>query len=144
MASPRENTMNPSTDADVVENVSTKIHWNPRSRIALVRYAVGASLVGTDGPFLVEALTGWIGASGESFGVLADGAGLRGTNAEYRASVSRFFRQHRNAANIALINLGPVIQIVVDMFRVGTGVQLKAFPDEGAARSWLRTKGVGT
>jgi hypothetical protein len=27
------------------------------------------------------------------------------------------------------------------MFRIGTGVQLKAFADEPAARSWLRTRG---
>jgi hypothetical protein len=121
---------------------STEITWDSRSRVAVVRYAPGASLEGPDGPFLVDALTGWIGADGEPFAVLADAKGLRGTNAEYRASASRFFRQHCDHAFIALTNLGPVIHVVVEMFRVGTGIQLKTFPDEAAARSWLRTKGI--
>ena len=74
--------------------------------------------------------------------MLADAKGLRGTDAEYRASASGFFRKHRDTACIALINLGPVIHVVVEMFRIGTGIQLKTFPDEAAARAWLRTKGI--
>jgi hypothetical protein len=35
-----------------------------------------------------------------------------------------------------------VIHVVVEMFRVGTGIQLKTFADEAAARSWLRTKRI--
>jgi hypothetical protein len=125
-----------------VTSPSTEITWDSRSRVAFVRYAFGVSLTGPDGPFLVDALASWIGATGEPFAVLADAKGLRGTNAEYRASASRFFRQHRDHAFIALINLGPVIHVVVEMFRVGTGIQLKTFPDEAAARSWLRTKAI--
>ena len=45
-------------------------------------------------------------------------------------------------AFIALINSGPVIHVVVEMFRVATGIPLKTFADETAARSWLRTNGV--
>jgi hypothetical protein len=125
-----------------VTSPSTQITWDSRSRVAAVRYTPGASLAGPDGPFLVDALTGWIGADGEPFAVLADAEGLRGTNAEYRASASRFFRQHRDHAFIALTNLSAVIHVVVEMFRLGTGIQLKTFPDEVAARSWLRTKGI--
>jgi hypothetical protein len=133
--------MTPSNESTVT-SPSTHITWHAPSRVAFVRYALGASLTGPDGPFLVDALTGWIGTAGEPFAVLADAKGLQGTNAEYRASASRFFRQHRDHAFIALINLGPVIHVVVEMFRVGTGIQLKTFPDEAAARSWLRTKGI--
>jgi hypothetical protein len=129
-------------DHITVASPSTEITWDSRSRVAMVRYAPGASLAGPDGPFLVDALTGWIGSDGDPFAVLADAKGLRGTNAEYRASASRFFRRHRDRAFIALINLGPVIHVVVEMFRVGTGIQLKTFADEAAARSWLRTKGI--
>lgn len=128
--------------ADTVVSETTEIRWDAAARLASVRYKEGASLTGPDGPFLVDALTGWIGAEGEPFGVLADAKGLRGTNAEYRASASRFFREHRDTACIALINLGPVIHVVVEMFRVGTRIQLRTFADEAAARSWLRTKGV--
>jgi hypothetical protein len=129
-----------SANGDTVVSRTTEIHWDPHSRIASVRYADGVTLTRPDGPFLVEALTGWIGADGKPFAVLADAKGLRGTNAEYRASASGFFRQHRDTACIALINLGPVIHVIVEMFRLGTGIQLKTFGDETAARAWLRTK----
>jgi hypothetical protein len=125
-----------------VTSPSTEITWDPRTRVAVVRYTPGASLAGPDGPFLVDALTGWIGTSGEPFAVLADAKGLRGTDAEYRASVSRFFRQYRDHAFIALTNVSAVIHVVVEMFRIGTGIQLKTFPDEAAARSWLRKNGI--
>jgi len=129
-------------DHITVASLSAEIAWDSRSRVAVVRYAPGASLAGPDGPFLVDALTGWIGSDGDPFGVLADAKGLLGTNAEYRAWASRFFRRHRDRAFIALINLGPVIHVAVEMFRVGTGIQSKTLADEAAARSCLRTKGI--
>jgi hypothetical protein len=125
-----------------VTSASTEITWSPEARVAGVRYTKDAVLASKDGDFLVEALTGWIGVSDEPFAVLADAAGLRGTDAEYRAKASGFFRQHRHNAFIALINLGPVIHIVVELFRIGTGIQLKTFATEDAARVWLRTKGI--
>jgi hypothetical protein len=127
-----------------VTSPSTEIAWQSASRVAFVRYASGATLTGIDGVFLVDALTGWIGKRSEPFAVLADAAGLLGTDAAYRAHVSRFFRQHRETAFIALLNMGPVIHVLVEMFRIGTGIQLKAFDGEAAARSWLRTKGIAT
>jgi hypothetical protein len=125
-----------------VESTSTTITWDRASRVAFVRYAAGITLTQEDGAFLVDALTPRIGRVSEPFGVLADAAGLRGTDAAYRAMVSSFFRQHRDVAFIALINAGPVIHVVVEMFRVGTGIQLKTFGSEAAARVWLRTKGI--
>jgi hypothetical protein len=125
-----------------VTSASTEITWRPEERLASVRYTADATLTSKDGDFLVDALTGWIGASGEPFAVFADAAGLRGTDAEYRAKASGFFRQHRETAFIALVNLGAVIHVVVELFRVGTGIQLKTFASEAAARSWLRTKGI--
>jgi hypothetical protein len=107
-----------------------------------VSYTRGADLTSNDGVFLVDALTRWIGEDSTPFAVLANAAGLHGTNAAYRAAAGRFFREHRDTAFIALTNLGPVIHVVVEMFRVGTGIQLKTFGDEAAARSWLRTKGI--
>jgi hypothetical protein len=130
------------TSGNTVASASTEISWHAPSRVAMVRYAPGSSLTSADGTFLVDALGRWIGENGEPFAVLADGTGLRGTDATYRAKASRFFRQHRASAFIALINLGPVIHIVVEMFRVGTGIQLKTFPGEAAARTWLRTMGI--
>lgn len=125
-----------------VTSPSTEIAWSAGERLARVRYSYGTTLRAKDGDFLVEALTGWIGATNEPFAVLADAAGLHGTDADYRAKASGFFRQHRDTAFVALVNLGPVIHVVVELFRLATGIQLKTFATEAAARSWLRTKGI--
>jgi hypothetical protein len=130
-------------NASTVTSPSTQISWHGPSRVAFVRYTSGAILKSKDGTFLVDTLSGWVGGDRETFAVLADAAGLGGTDTEYRAKASRFFREHRARAFIALINLGPVIYVVVEMFRVATGVPLKAFGDEASARSWLRTNGIG-
>jgi hypothetical protein len=131
-----------TANGNTVASASTEIAWHAPSRVAMVRYAPGTNLTSTDGEFLVDALARWVSDNGEPFAVLADGTGLRGTNAAYRAKASHFFRRHRATAFIALINLGPVIHVVVEMFRVGTGIQLKTFAAEAAARTWLRTKGI--
>lgn len=89
-----------------------------------------------DGLFLTSALAGWIKDDG-AFGVLADAKGLKGTDGEYRAIASSFFRQHRSRAAIALINMGSVIAVLVEMFRIGTRIRLKAFSNEADARVWL-------
>ena len=125
-----------------VTNPSTEIAWSAEERVASVCYTANATLTSKDGDFLVEALTGWVGTSAEPFAVLANAAGLRGTEAEYRSKASSFFRQHRDTAFIALTDLGPVIHVVVELFRIGTGIQLKTFASEADARSWLRTKGI--
>jgi hypothetical protein len=125
-----------------VTSPSTEMVWSASERLARVRYTHGVTLRAKDGDFLVEALRGWIGAAEEPFAVLADAAGLLGTDADYRTKASGFFRQHRKTAFVAIINLGPVIQVVVELFRLGTGIQLKTFATDAAARSWLRTKGV--
>jgi hypothetical protein len=125
-----------------VRSPSTEITWDATSRVAFVRYTYNARLTSEDGDFLVAALTSWIGSAKEPFGVLADAKGLAATQADYRAKAAHFFRLHRDDAFIALINLGPVIHAVVEMFRVGTSIQLKTFDDEVSARAWLRLKGV--
>ena len=129
-------------DDDSIANGSTQISWHSSSRVALVRYTSGAHLAASDGVFLVDAPTTWLGASGTPFAILADANGLRETDAPCRSRVSKFFKQHRDTAVIALVNLGPVIHIVVEMFRLGTGIQLKTFESEPAARSWLRARGI--
>jgi hypothetical protein len=131
-----------SAGSEAARNSTTEIGWEAAPRLARVRYMDGASLSDADGSFLVDTLTGWIGTDGAPFGVLADGRGLKSTNAEYRARASRFFHQHRGVAFIALINVSPVTYVVVEMFRVGTGVQLKSCGDEASARAWLRAKGI--
>ena len=125
-----------------VESATTEIRWDSEQRVAHVRYRSGASLTSPDGDFLAGTLAGWVGASAQPFAILADAAGLQSTDAAYRAKASGFFRLHREHSFIALVNVGPLIQVVVELFGLGTGIPLKTFASEAAARTWLRSKGI--
>lgn len=117
---------------------SAEIAWEPETRVAVLRFTAGVTLTGKDGVLVADALTRWVGDDARPFGVLADVKDLRAADSEFRARASDFFRKNRSRAAIALINLGPVVAVMGDMFRIGTGVRLTAFSDESAARAWLR------
>jgi hypothetical protein len=131
-----------ASNGATVTSAAADITWDAGSRVAFVRYKLAARLAVGDGVLLVDALTGWIGTESTPFAVIADAKELRGTDGSCRAHVSTFFRRHRETALVALFNMGPVIQVVVEMFRVGTGIQLETFGDEARARAWLRTKAI--
>ena len=116
-----------------------EIQWCAQRRIAVIRYAPDASLTGPDSAFVVSSLEGWIGDEGEPFSVLAFAHEVRATDAAYRATASAFYRKHRAAARIAMLNTSPVLTVVSEMFRDGVGVDLETFSDEAAAREWLAT-----
>jgi hypothetical protein len=110
--------------------------------LAVARFSPVASLTGSDGAFYMEALAGWIGDKDEPFALFVDATGVRGSDAEYRAVTSRFYRLHRDAICIALLNAGPGILVVAEMLRTAVGIQIEVFPDEVSARAWFRTKGI--
>jgi hypothetical protein len=121
---------------------STAITLHPEARLVVVRFAPDTSLTGKDGAAIVAALESLIGTTDGRFALFADAKGVRGTDADYRSVTGEFFGRHRDTARIALINLGPLIRIVAEMFRVGVSLHLRTFGDEAAARTWLRTQGI--
>ena len=130
-------------DGDAVVTAGAmEITWHAESRLAVARFTSEVSLTGQHGTAMADALGRWIGTSVEPFALLADAERVTGTNGDYRAATGRFFGDHREAARIALIHLGPVIRVVAEMFRIGIRLQLKTFADEAAARAWLRTQGI--
>jgi hypothetical protein len=122
---------------------SVKFEVFPESRLVVVRFAPETSLTGRHGAAIVGALEAVVGAAAEPFALFADAGGVSGTDADYRAVTGGFFGRHRDTARIALVNLGPLIRIVAEMFRVGVGLNMKTFANEEAARAWLRTQGIG-
>lgn len=130
------------TMAFKVTRRTIEMTWNPEARLAVLRFNAETHATGKDAVILVEALSGWIGTDGEPFGLLGDGTRLASVDAKYRSEWSRFLRRHRGNCRIAFFNMGPVVRIAAEMFRIGTGVQLKAFAEEAEARSWLREKGI--
>ncbi len=121
---------------------SAEMEWDADSRLAMLRFLREAHAAREEAVLLAEALTGWIGTDGVSFGLLGDGGNLGGVDADYRSVWGTFFRQHRGESYVAFFNMRPAVRLAADMFRIGTGVQLKAFADETDARSWLREKGI--
>ncbi len=114
----------------------------PASHLVVLRFVTDTGLTGEHGVALVDAMRAVIGGHGERFALLADCKGAHSTDADYRASTGDFFRLHRDTARIALFNLGPIIRVVAEMFRVGIGLQLKTFTEHAAARSWLCQQGI--
>jgi hypothetical protein len=130
-------------DADKGVSESMEIALHPESRLVELRFAPKTSLTHQHGAAIVDALKSVMGTQGERFALFADAKGVSGTDADYRAVTGEFFGRHRDTARIALINLGPIIRVVAEMFRVGIRLQMKTFGDEAAARAWLRTQGIG-
>lgn len=108
----------------------------------MIRCTPGVTVSGSDGRVLIDALARWVGEEPAPFAVLADATGVPGTDAEYRSMVSSFFVGHRDRSYIALVNVGPVLRVVAEMFRIGSGVPVKGFPTEAEARAWLRGRGI--
>ncbi len=116
--------------------------WDPEARLATIGFERETHATGRDAVVLVDALTGWIGTEGKPFGLLGDGANLSGLDAEYRSVWGKFLRKHREDSFTAFFNMGPVIRVAAEMFRIGTGLNLKAFAAEDDARAWLRRMGI--
>jgi len=116
--------------------------WDPQSRLATLRFARATEAKGQDATVLVDALTGWIGTDDLPFGLLGDGANLSGLDAEYRSVWGSFLRAHKDQAHVAFFNMNAFVRIAAEMFRIGTGLRLKAFVGEAAARAWLRENGI--
>lgn len=118
------------------------ISWNGTERLARVLCTPEATLNGEDGRVLVEALARWVGDDPRPFALLADTLGVRGTDAQYRARTRAFLETHRGRVFIGVLNMGPVVQIIAEMFRIGSGIQVKGFGTEPEARAWLRSRGI--
>jgi hypothetical protein len=116
--------------------------WDPEARLAVLSFSRETTTTGPDAVILVDELSRWIGTEGAPFGLLGDGGNLRGVDAEYRSVWSKFLRQHRDGSHTAFFNMSAVVRIAAEMFRIGTGLKLKAFATEAEARAWLREAGI--
>ena len=128
---------------DQVTVGTIQMTWAPDARLAALSFSAETHATGHDAEVLLQALGQWLGPDPQPFGLLGDGGKLTGVDPEYRSRWAAFLKQHRSTARIAFFNMGPLIRIAAEMFRIGTGLELKAFADEEGARRWLRDKGIG-
>jgi hypothetical protein len=127
---------------ETVTSGAIRMTWEPEPRLATIRFERETQATGPDARVLVEALSRWIGTERKPFGLMGDGGRLSGLDAEYRSVWSSFLRQHRDDCVTAFFNMNPVVRIAAEMFRLGTGLRLKAFATEADARAWLREMGI--
>jgi hypothetical protein len=129
------------TALDRLKTASLDMTWDPVARVCVSRVTPGANLGREDGETLVGAVDRWSSGSPARFAVLADGGGGHQTDRAYRATLSRYFRRRIDVATIAFFGLGTVLQVVVEMLRIATGMHLRVFSTEAEARAWLREEG---
>lgn len=116
--------------------------WDPDIRLATLSFVSDTDATGSDASRLTGALSTWIGSEALPFALLGDGRGLRSVDAEYRRKWSDFLRRHRDVCFVALFHMGPIVRIAAEMFRIGSGLRVKAFAHETDARAWLREMGI--
>jgi hypothetical protein len=116
--------------------------WDPAVRLATIRFLRDTRATGADAVVLVDALSAWLGTDPRAFGLLGDGGRLSGLDAEYRSVWGKFLREQREHAWVAFFNMNAIVRIAAEMFRIGTGLRLKAFAHEAEARAWLRENGI--
>lgn len=117
--------------------------WDPGARLAHILFTAPTEARGEDAALLVAAISDWVGTEGRPFGILGDGGKLGRLDAAYRATWGRFFKDHRRDSHLAFYNMTPLVRVVAEMFRIGTGLDMRAFATEEEARSWLKPKGIG-
>lgn len=127
---------------DKVAVGAIEMTWSPATRVATLRFTGDTLATRKEAEVLVEAMRRWVGDERRPFGLLGDGGRLSGLDAGYRATWGAFYKQHREDGHLAFFNMGPMVRVAAEMFRIGTGTKLKAFRSEEEARAWLREMGI--
>lgn len=127
---------------DQIRTGCVEIQWNPETRLCFVRYHDGPKATAEDGRNLIAAVAAWIGPQPKPFAMLVDGGKIQGGQPGYRGVLASFFKSHKQRVVFAIFDLGPILRIASEMFALGAGLNLKAFPTEAQAREWLRKEGA--
>jgi hypothetical protein len=127
---------------DHVRSGTIVLSWDAEKRLAVLIYEVPIRATGEQARPLLKAFDEWLAGDQRTFYFLNDCKPLLHMDTECRAMWWDFFRPHCQHAWAALYNMSPLIQIVAQMYRAATGIRMKGFSNEAAARVWLRQKGA--
>jgi len=114
-----------------------KLVWHPDQRLCELLPYPDSVLDGATAAAVAHAMDGFLGAQRLPFLILAEASNVRAMDAGYRAEMGRFLRARRDHSRLAFYGASAIIRVGADMFRVGTGMQMKGFAKEAEARQWL-------
>lgn len=127
---------------EVVNVGAIRLTWDPASRLAVMRFSETTIGTGLAAVPLVNAMSRWVGSDSGLFGLLADTKNNPSVDAEWRATWGAFYKLHRDSAVMAVFNMGAMLRVAAELFRLAIGVNLKGFDKEEDARAWLRMHGI--
>lgn len=116
---------------------AAELTWDPDTRFGVLRFVDESGSAGRpEAVHLTTDLERWVGDE-EPFQFLVDCTQIRAIDAAWRQTWADFFTAHRDHAVLAWFNASPEIDLIVTMFRKGTGVTGEVFADEADARAYL-------
>ncbi len=127
---------------DVVNVGAISLTWDPKTRLAVLRFSEPTVGTGPAAITLVKALEKWVGADARPFGLLADTKNNPSVDSHWRATWASFYKVHRKSGIMAVFNMGAVLRASAELFRLALGMNLKGFNREEDARAWLRAQGI--
>lgn len=114
--------------------------WDDDERLAVLRFVEPGAGGLEDAEELTGKLAGWTAEDPGPYRLLVDCSEIADVDAGWRATWAECLAQHAHAVTVAWFNATPHIQLVILMFKKGTGVPGEAFATEREARAWLATR----
>jgi anti-anti-sigma regulatory factor len=123
---------------DISRRGAAQLTWDPDARSAILEFVDEAGRAGrAEAEHLLRDFEAWLGGSREPFDLLVDCTEIAHIDAAWRQMWADFFTDHRDHATLAWFNANPEVELIITMFRKGTGVTGDVFATETEARSYL-------
>jgi hypothetical protein len=117
---------------------AAELTWDHDARSGVIRFVDETGSAGRpEAEQLTSDLERWVGPEREPFELLVDCTQMVSIDAAWRQLWADFFVDHRDHAVLAWFNANPEIDLIVTMFRKGTGVTGEVFATEEEARLYL-------
>ncbi len=113
------------------------MEWDQGTRIATLRSGADVTRDRATAEAFVAALAAWAcRPAHERFGLLVDGSGGGRGDSGWRSVWAAFSREHREMS-VAIFDANRLQLAIAQLFRIGVGLHVRAFPAHAAARDWL-------
>lgn len=112
------------------------VTWAPEARVVSFTYDDDRALTGEAADVIIPVVARWVGDE-RPYGILVDASRTLEANEAWRRRWTAFHRSHARLVRIAIFKASPFIQGFLHLYSAWSGVALRCFPNEHAARQWL-------